>query len=1029
MKYDAFISYRHAPEDIEVSEQIHKRLESLRVPGSIRKATGKSKIQRVFRDQEELTVSSSLSDEILSALDESEFLIVICSPRTPESEWVSNEVSYFIKAHGRERVLPVLIEGEPKQSFPKPLLYEEKREIDVRGETYVYKTIAEPFAADYRAPDPQTRKKIIKKKIFRLAAPILGCRYDDLKQRHREQRNRRIFAAVTAVALLAVAFGVYNYMQNQKILENFRKQQITQSRFLADTSSRLLEQGDRTKAIQIALEALPKSLENPERPIVPSAEYALSKALQAYAIGNELVPDYTVELDAVAKDKMLFAPSGLFFATLDQRGTIHLFELENGNRIAKLSPPSSDDTPERFYDFRILPDDRLIAFGNTSVMCADGATGEVLWSLSYADIKGESFSVLFDSSPFFAVSGDGTSVAVRLSGEESCYVLSAEDGSILSNVLYDAEDLFLSEIALSEDGSRLAFLFSDIILEGSNAVVQTVDVQSGAMLSGFELSYSGTFYLSFTEDERLVCGTFDFSNWYDESGDIDMRFSCHRSDDGGEVWTSDFSVQRSRLDVLIKETSLIHSEEYSDRVLLVVENKILTFDLETGMLNSEVIAPSSVSGYMINEETGYMVYVTGLGHVKWINLYLGREYKDLDFFIQANVLTMSGKSGVMVLVPDDSKTVMVYSYVEAPDRETVYEFTDVDYRSLSLISPDDKYLLHCFQVAGTDGTRAYLFDAKTGALTSEFELESYVMGAAFDGDRVLFALQDGALLAYKTGEEDPERFSSVLKSVMSVEVSGDQRHIVLMNYLNLVMVEVSTGDVVCELELGDDLENVISYVAISDDGKFLLLRDDTGVYAVRTEDREEISFESRIDLSQGYNCAVVFDETADRAAIPCVDQCIRIVDLKTGKIVSTIEASIESNFSGCFIEDGSILMYQTDDYRIRAASVDTGRLVYTGEDDIYQVERWVRCPEREVLAAVSGRKAILFGIGEGIHPLAEVPEFESFSADGAEVFILDIDILYRFPYRELEDLVRIAKEILGDRELSEESRIKYYLDS
>ncbi|HHT77014.1 MAG TPA: TIR domain-containing protein, partial [Clostridiaceae bacterium] len=82
---------------MEVSEQIHKRLENLRVPGSIRKATGKGKIRRVFRDQEELTVSSSLSDEILSALDESEFLIVICSPRTPESEWVSNEVSYFIK--------------------------------------------------------------------------------------------------------------------------------------------------------------------------------------------------------------------------------------------------------------------------------------------------------------------------------------------------------------------------------------------------------------------------------------------------------------------------------------------------------------------------------------------------------------------------------------------------------------------------------------------------------------------------------------------------------------------------------------------------------------------------------------------------------------------------------------------------------------------------------------------------------------------------------------------------------------------
>ena len=277
MKYDAFISYRHAPMDIEVSEQIHKRLESIRVPRSIRKSSGKRKIERVFRDQEELTVSSSLSDEILTALDQSEYLIVICSPRTPESEWVANEVSYFIKAHGRERILPVIIEGEPKDSFPKPLLFEEKREVDVHGESYVYEAIAEPFAADYRAPDSRARKRRIKKDILRLAAPILGCRYDDLKQRHRDQKNRRIAIGATAFAVLAVLFGSYNYYQNQRILENFKKQQMTQSMYLADTSSRLLEEGDRTNAILVALEALPKDIDQPDRPVVPQAEYALSK--------------------------------------------------------------------------------------------------------------------------------------------------------------------------------------------------------------------------------------------------------------------------------------------------------------------------------------------------------------------------------------------------------------------------------------------------------------------------------------------------------------------------------------------------------------------------------------------------------------------------------------------------------------------------------------------------------------------------------------------------------------------------------
>ena len=1027
MKYDAFISYRHTPEDIEVSEQIHKRLEGLRVPKSIRKSSGKSKIQRVFRDQEELTVSSSLSDEILSALNESEFLIVICSPRTPESEWVENEVSYFIKVHGRERVLPVLIEGEPKDSFPKPLLYEEKREIDVRGETYVYQTIAEPFAADYRAPDSQTRKKIIKKEIFRLAAPILGCRYDDLKQRHREQRNRRMFAAVTAVALLAVAFGVYNYLQNQKILENFRKQQITQSRFLADTSLRLLDQGDRTKAIQIALEALPKSLEKPERPIVPNAEYALSKALHAYAIGNDLVPDYTVELDAVAKENIEFSPSGLFYALLDQRGTINIFELETGKTIAKLSTSTSDGIVERFYNFKFLPDDRLIAVGNTKIMCVDGATGTVLWSFSYKDINGDPPSGL-SGSPIYAVSGDGRFVGVRLPDDDSCYVLSSADGSIVSTVTWDPGEFYLSKIALSEDGSRLAILLSDMVLQTNKTTVQTYDVQSGAKLAQMEHTYSGDFYLSFTADGRLICGTFDYGNFDTESGDVGLRFTCHSPDDGTLLWNSDYLIQRSLIDLMIRQTTLIHSEEYGDSVLLVAENKILAFDLETGVLKAEVIAPSRVTGIMMNQEDGIMVYVTEMGQVKWLNLYLSRELGEYDFMIQTNIMAMSGKSGYMVSVPYDSKTVLVYSFVKAPDRETAYDFADEYGARESVISPDNKEVLHCYSIEGTTGGHAYLFDAKTGELKTEYEFESTVSGAAIQGDRIIFVLSDGTLLAYNAGEEEPERLSSGIDLVLESEICEDQSHIVLTDYNNLVMLEVSTGKITFEHELGLDNKNVSSYIAVSNEGKFILLKDDSGVYAVRTEDGTIVRFESRIDLSPGYYCKVVFDETSDRAVIPCADQCVRIVDLTSGKVISAIETSAEKAFSGRFVEKGSILIFQNDDFRIRAANVDTGRLIYTGEDEIYWVEKWALCPEREVMAAVSSDKTLLIGIKDGIHSLAEIPGYSFFSSDGASVYVFFYDILYRFPYRDLEDLVRIAKKELGDRELSEESRIKFYID-
>lgn len=86
IKYDAFISYRHSELDSAIAERLHRLLETYKVPKSIAQKTGKKSIKRVFRDRDELPTSSNLSDNISTALKNSEYLIVICSPRTPESE-------------------------------------------------------------------------------------------------------------------------------------------------------------------------------------------------------------------------------------------------------------------------------------------------------------------------------------------------------------------------------------------------------------------------------------------------------------------------------------------------------------------------------------------------------------------------------------------------------------------------------------------------------------------------------------------------------------------------------------------------------------------------------------------------------------------------------------------------------------------------------------------------------------------------------------------------------------------------------
>ncbi len=86
-KFDVFISYRHADLDNAVAGYLQHALEHYHVPREIRKKCGKENIQRVFRDEEELGVASDLFSEIEQNLKQSEFLVMICSPRILESNW------------------------------------------------------------------------------------------------------------------------------------------------------------------------------------------------------------------------------------------------------------------------------------------------------------------------------------------------------------------------------------------------------------------------------------------------------------------------------------------------------------------------------------------------------------------------------------------------------------------------------------------------------------------------------------------------------------------------------------------------------------------------------------------------------------------------------------------------------------------------------------------------------------------------------------------------------------------------------
>ena len=116
-RYNAFISYRRTPHDTLVAREVQHSLEHFRLPAGIRKKSGKDRIDRIFRDQEELEITADLSGRIERALESSEFLIVICSPEYSQSPWCLHELETFLRLRGHDHVLCVLSAGEHRRRY------------------------------------------------------------------------------------------------------------------------------------------------------------------------------------------------------------------------------------------------------------------------------------------------------------------------------------------------------------------------------------------------------------------------------------------------------------------------------------------------------------------------------------------------------------------------------------------------------------------------------------------------------------------------------------------------------------------------------------------------------------------------------------------------------------------------------------------------------------------------------------------------------------------------------------------------
>lgn len=251
-RYWAFISYCH--QDRQAAARLQGALENFRPdPGAIAEGRAPERIRPIFRDREVLGSSHDLTTAIRDALEQSQALIVVCSPRAAASRWVASEISHFAGHRGLENIFCLIVDGEPNASDPaRECLPAPLRQAQSGREV---------LAADARPRADGWRDAVLK-----IIAGLTGLPFADLARREHARLRRRALVWAALGLLLAAIFGalaVYSARQAEAA-----KKSAQSAELIADYLEQVLSQfSPRVKdnAAQSALLPFIDASTHPER--------------------------------------------------------------------------------------------------------------------------------------------------------------------------------------------------------------------------------------------------------------------------------------------------------------------------------------------------------------------------------------------------------------------------------------------------------------------------------------------------------------------------------------------------------------------------------------------------------------------------------------------------------------------------------------------------------------------------------------------------------------------------------------------
>lgn len=1024
--YNAFISYRHAPLDSKIAEHVQKTLERFHIPDKIRKSTGKKRIERVFRDKDELPTTSDLSETIYAALDDADYLIVICSENTKESMWVTREIEYFLSTHSRDKVLTVLAGGEPDDVIPE-ILKSEEREIEGEdGTKHKVKVSLEPLSCDYRLP----RGKADREELPRLASALIGCSYDELMNRRRAYKIRRLSLIFALIMTIALTFGLYMVDANRRIEESLKEAMRQRSIYLANESQRLYEEGDRIAALHVGLASLPENY--PEGIVPPETIRALTDASMAYVTSSTLSVDHAWTYYMPYKvDSYDVSLGGSYLAVRDCTGYVQVWDTESHE--IKLTAYTGDDT-KRVMMF--ADDQHLAILEDRDLTMYDSESGNESWTLDINNDKVTQIITSFEDEEHIGVITSNYRLHnVRISD-------GSIDGSYNLPAVFNGVDIMITGYSYDQASHRVAFYACEAF--SGNIWAHYIGV--------LDLGTDSTQIIECPDDiivdicwldggNLCVCSVESYNyDLYTTEAEVGYLNHCHvrayQTSDLSLLWENEF-------DFLGDSTQIKMFYLNTDKICCAGGTSCDVIDTLTGESYKFYNFSSSIIDISDRDEDGNPMMILEDGHLAFPNLGESDYVSMFSRFVE-DIDTAVVNRGVYINRFESSSIMYYDTYMSDKDMEWTEDSPNIPLAKETIVGDDLIAVLD--YIANANEYEVILIDPESNSVISRINLNEFFDGGfgfhviGVDSDKVYISCNgtDGARLMIVDGTD----LSTEIKEISDGYISSNDENEIhdgkicfynkdTLGSLSVVVYDVTSGETdELDINVHTDLEIMGAAVYCAHlDSVFVCFEGREGL--VNIESGRFIP----IDIPDDWTYSLILAEAEDRIFLFSDSMCIAVDE--DGAVLSSFDTNGKfPKAADVFKVDGEeqLFVLYSDGalYRYKCSDLTTVSVTDTDIAPGYLFAAFeLSYDEEDGFFYISGSTQISVIDTEYWYETAYIRDAVCYHPGTDRFFVVcyDPDInethIASFRHYTVEELVAKAYEAAGDSELPEAVRAQY----